>query len=63
MIYDQKTEKTLEDLGPGLSLKLEELESEDADKLLDAWLGMEPMDIESPAEGGPKDSFSIRTAF
>ena len=47
VIYDQKTEKTLEDLGPGLSLKLEELESEDADKLLDVWLGMEPMDIES----------------
>lgn len=44
VVYDQKTQKVLEDLEYPLSLKLEELASADADELVGRLLATEPLD-------------------
>lgn len=45
VIYDQKTEKTLEDLPPMQKLTLAELAGTDTEKTAEEWLSGEPMDI------------------
>lgn len=45
VVYDQKTQKVLEDLEHPLSVRLEELASADADELVERLLAAEPLDV------------------